>query len=162
MLALAMGERIAAKMVERGYRKPSGKPDVSRFCREKGYLSQYVYEWIKGRRPNDDNLRRLANDLQVSTVWLLLGDEGVDEVLHGESSSTRGTRRRPLRARPARYRRRVVPESRPVEEPAGGLEQRLARLEAEGLLSRNPAPPRRFRPVARRPGGLERFLESRE
>lgn len=157
----ATGERIATRMAECGYRKPDGKPDVSRFCREKGYLSQYVYEWIRGRRPNGDNLRRLANDLQVSAVWLLLGDEGVNEVL-SEQGTSRSTARRRLRERSDRYRRGRAAEPRSVKEPAGSLEQRLARLEAEGLLSRNPAPPRRFRPVARRPGGLTRFLESRE
>ena len=157
----ASGERIASRMAERGYRKPNGKPDVLRFCREKGYLPQYVYEWIRGRKPNDDNLRRLANDLQVSTVWLLLGDQGVDEVL-SETGPSRATRRQLLRERPARYRRGQPPGARPVEEPAGSIEQRLAKLEAEGLLSRNPAPPRLFRSVARRPGGLKRFLESRK
>lgn len=148
-----MAGRIQSKVVELGYRKPDGGPDAMRFCREKGYLSQYVYEWLKGRVPGEENLTRLAKDFGVSKVWLRYGDEGVDEVLN---------KRRRLGERPARYRPGQPPERRPLKEPGGSLEERIARLEAEGLISRNPAPPRRFRPVARRPGALRRFLESRE
>ncbi len=60
------------------------------------------------------------------------------------------------------YRGQEVAEIRPIQAGGGGLEKSLARLEDEGVLSRlrNPSGP--LRPLAKRPGALARFLESRE
>lgn len=73
-----VGERVRQRLEALGYWK-EGRPDVARFCEEKGYLPQYLYAWLKDRVPGYENLRRLAEDLQVSTAWLLLGDEGVGQ-----------------------------------------------------------------------------------
>lgn len=55
----------------------SGRPDVAKFCLEKGYLTQSVYGWLsKSIVPSYDNLLRLAKDLETSACWLLLGDDG--------------------------------------------------------------------------------------
>lgn len=51
-----------------------GRPDVSHFCREKGYLRQDIHAWLSGRVPSDRNLARLAGDLAVTPLWLLFGD----------------------------------------------------------------------------------------
>jgi len=60
------------------------------------------------------------------------------------------------------YRGEEVAEIRPIEAGGTGLEKSLARLEDEGVLSRARKPSGRPRPLAKRPGALARFLESRE
>lgn len=60
------------------------------------------------------------------------------------------------------YHGRPVAEIRPVERKET-FEQRLDRLEAEGLLVPPEHPPgTKMGPVVRKPGALKRFLESRE
>ena len=62
------------------------------------------------------------------------------------------------------YRGEEVAEIRPLENHAGSLEKTMARLEDQGILSpkfsTKPAAP--LRPLAKKPGALKRFLESRE
>ena len=60
------------------------------------------------------------------------------------------------------YRGREVAEISPVERAGSSLEQSVERLEDLGVLSRSQKPAGRLKPLARRPGALERFLESRE
>ncbi len=60
------------------------------------------------------------------------------------------------------YRGQEVAEIRPIQASGGGLEKSLARLEDEGVLSRPGKPSGPLRPLARKPGSLVRFLESRE
>lgn len=59
------------------------------------------------------------------------------------------------------YRGEEVAEIRPLETPRA-LEASLQQLEADGILSPPIRRQGRFTPVARRPGALARFLESRE
>lgn len=59
------------------------------------------------------------------------------------------------------YRGEEVAEIRPLV-PAKSLEQRLAKLEEEGILSGASRPPGALTPIVRRPGALKRFLESRD
>ena len=59
------------------------------------------------------------------------------------------------------YHGREVAEIRPVEE-SRPLAAALRDLEDEGILSPAPAKSGDLAPLARRPGALERFLESRE
>lgn len=60
------------------------------------------------------------------------------------------------------YHGRPVAEIRPIEQEET-FEQRLDRFEAEGLLLPPKHPPRtKMGPVVRRPGALDRFLESRD
>jgi hypothetical protein len=70
-------ERFRGRLQALGYWK-DGRPDVSRFCVEKGYLPQYVYAWLKGRVPAAANLVRLGTDLGVAPAWLLFGDGAPD------------------------------------------------------------------------------------
>lgn len=72
-----IGKRIESRLEAFGYWK-NGRPDVSRFCREKGYLSQYVYSWLNGRVPQSENLIRLGADLELAPAWLLFGDRAPD------------------------------------------------------------------------------------
>jgi prevent-host-death family protein len=60
------------------------------------------------------------------------------------------------------YRGETIAEIRPLEEREKGLEASLPRLEHEGVLSRRRQPTGALRPVAKKPGALARFLESRE
>jgi prevent-host-death family protein len=58
-------------------------------------------------------------------------------------------------------RGRVIARVVPIEDSAG-LEARLRRMEEEGQLQKRAARKRAIRPIARRPGGLRRFLRSRD
>lgn len=58
------------------------------------------------------------------------------------------------------YRDKPVAELRPID-PAGSTEARIERLTERGLVT--PPPERReLAPVARRRGGLDRFLKDRD
>ena len=59
------------------------------------------------------------------------------------------------------YRGEEVAEIRPLET-SRSLEASLRQLEADGILSSPTRQPGHLAPVARRPGALDRFLESRE
>ncbi len=59
------------------------------------------------------------------------------------------------------YRGEEVAEIRPVEK-ADDLAARLEELRARGILSGPAARRGELKPVARRPGALKRFLESRD
>jgi prevent-host-death family protein len=60
------------------------------------------------------------------------------------------------------YRGEPIAEIRPVDGTSTSFEETVARLEDHGILSRNPGPTRPLRPVAKKPGALKRFLESRD
>lgn len=60
------------------------------------------------------------------------------------------------------YRGQEVAEIRPILASEEGLEGSLSRLEDEGVLSRRRQPAGPLRPLAKKPGALARFLESRE
>ena len=60
------------------------------------------------------------------------------------------------------YRGQEVAEIRPIQASEEGLEGSLSRLEDEGVLSRRRQPAGPLRPLAKKPGALARFLESRE
>jgi hypothetical protein len=74
------GKEIEGRIRERlralGYWN-GGRPDVSRFCREKGYQRQDVHAWLQGRVPRAENLMRLGVDLCAAPAWLLFGDNGM-------------------------------------------------------------------------------------
>lgn len=59
------------------------------------------------------------------------------------------------------YRGKNVAEIAPLP-PVESLEKRLQRLQEEGVLSPAAKPFRKWKPLARRPGALARFLESRD
>lgn len=60
------------------------------------------------------------------------------------------------------YRGKEVAEIRPLVNRAGSLEKIMAQLEDQGVLGRSSRPTVPLRPLARKPGALKRFLESRE
>lgn len=53
-------------------------------------------------------------------------------------------------------------ELRPVEPNAGTMNERMAELVAQGVVVPAKDPQAPIRPMARRPGALKRFLESRD
>jgi prevent-host-death family protein len=53
-------------------------------------------------------------------------------------------------------------EMRPVDAEPTGMEQRLARLEERGVIVPRAVTKGSFKPVARRPGALKRFLAERD
>ena len=60
------------------------------------------------------------------------------------------------------YRGEEVAEIRPLEHRGGSLEKTMARLEDQGVLGRSAKPAAPLRRLARKPGALKRFLDSRE
>jgi len=60
------------------------------------------------------------------------------------------------------HRGREVAEIRPLAPPDPDLKNRLKSLEDEGVVGRFGSPTGRLEPLARKPGALNRFLESRE
>ena len=60
------------------------------------------------------------------------------------------------------YRGEAIAEIRPLEDPGIRLEKAIARLEDQGIVIRLRGPTGGMRPLAKRPGALARFLESRE
>ncbi len=60
------------------------------------------------------------------------------------------------------YRGKPVAEIRPIGPTGGGVGERLARLEDEGILGVQRQPAGALQPLTRRRGALKRFLESRE
>lgn len=99
-----IGKRMRGRLSELGYSK-AGRPDVAKFCAEKGYRPQYVYAWLAGRTPSYENLVRLAADLGVSRSWLAVGDEAL-VVAAAEGSRDSLEARQPGGARAGREHRR--------------------------------------------------------
>lgn len=66
--------------------------------------------------------------------------------------------------RPVRisYRGEEIAEVRPIKRSRLSLKRSLTRLEDAGVIAPAPAKPRDLRPIARRAGALERFLDSRD
>jgi prevent-host-death family protein len=60
------------------------------------------------------------------------------------------------------YHGELVAEVTPVERARGGLKERLRRLEKEGVIAPARAGKQAIPRLARRPGALKRFLESRD
>jgi prevent-host-death family protein len=60
------------------------------------------------------------------------------------------------------YRGEEIAEIRPIETNGDRLGKSLKRLEDQGLLSRARTPTGPLKPLARKPGALARFLDSRE
>jgi prevent-host-death family protein len=60
------------------------------------------------------------------------------------------------------YRGEEVAEIRPLENRGGSLAKTMAQLEDQGVLGRSAKPAAPLRRLARKPGALKRFLESRE
>ena len=105
-----IGSRISERLVAIGFTR-NNRPDVARFCAERGYRPQYVYAWLRGRTPTFENLERLATDLGVSRSWLAVG-EGEQAVVAaaGHDGALDPWAGRPgLRGSAARERRDVTP-----------------------------------------------------
>jgi prevent-host-death family protein len=60
------------------------------------------------------------------------------------------------------HRGQIVAEIRPIASPARSLEDALDRLQDDGVLGAPAKPAGKLGPLARKPGALARFLESRE
>jgi hypothetical protein len=90
-----IGDRIRQRLRELGYWKAE-RADVSKFCTEKGYLTQSVYGWMKGVIPSYDNLVRLARDLETTPEYILLNVPSreaapVSQVAAGDMDRSRPT-----------------------------------------------------------------------
>jgi PAS domain S-box-containing protein len=107
-----VGDRIAARLIELGFSK-AGRPDVARFCAEKGYRPQYVYAWLAGRTPSFENLGRLAADLGLSRGWLAVGEEAPLAIAQ-EAGLVQRRGRAPVGATAERPRRGGVLTARPM------------------------------------------------
>ena len=77
------GDRLREALRDAGYwNAQRSRADISRFCRDNGWLTQYIYEYLRATRmPAYAQLTKLAADLQVPLAWLLVGEEGCEELL---------------------------------------------------------------------------------
>lgn len=60
------------------------------------------------------------------------------------------------------YRGEEIAEIRPIQNPDARLQKAIARLEDQGIVSHRSRPTGDLQPLAKKPGALARFLESRE
>ncbi len=67
-----IGNRIRQRLKALEYWKEN-RPEVGRFCEEKGHRPQYLYAWLGDRVPAYENLVRLARDLSVPPEWIMFG-----------------------------------------------------------------------------------------
>ena len=67
-----IGQRVKERLKALGYWKDS-RPEVGRFCDDRGYRPQYLYAWFRDRIPSYENLVRLARDLGAPPEWILFG-----------------------------------------------------------------------------------------
>ena len=67
-----VGRRIRERLKAGSYWK-DGRPEIARFCADKGYRPQYLYAWLGDRVPSYENLGRLARDLDVPPEWIMFG-----------------------------------------------------------------------------------------
>ncbi len=67
-----IGQRVKERLKALGYWKDS-RPEVGRFCDDRGYRPQYLYAWFRDRVPSYENLVRLARDLGAPPEWILFG-----------------------------------------------------------------------------------------
>src|SRR5712692_3514916 len=67
-----MGRRLRQRLRATGYWKDD-RPDIARFCAEKGYRPQYIYAWLGDRVPSYENLIRLGRDLGTLPEWVMFG-----------------------------------------------------------------------------------------
>lgn len=84
-----MAQRFRIALKRSGYWK-GDRPDVGRFCREKGYLPQSVYSWLQGVEPRHEALRRLAAHLECNVAWLVAGEEAGAQVREAVANLTAG------------------------------------------------------------------------
>jgi PAS domain S-box-containing protein len=78
-----MGRRIQQRLKTTGYWK-DGRPEIARFCADKGYRPQYLYAWLGDRVPSYENLIRLARDLDVRPEWVMFGATGSERAQPSE------------------------------------------------------------------------------
>ncbi len=88
-----VGRRIRERLKATDYWK-DGRPEIARFCSDKGYRPQYLYAWLGDRVPSYENLGRLAQDLDVPPEWIMFGTGAtsrapVDEPGDGARSARR-------------------------------------------------------------------------
>ena len=118
-----IGDRLSHRLRLMGYWK-NGRPDVARFCREKGYRPQYLYAWLKNRLPGPENLDSLSRDLEVSGAWILFGEQTAAAVHEAGVTEVAVAPGRPhtagLAPAPRVAAGPAVGRARPPESPGGG------------------------------------------
>ena len=133
--------RIRLRLRQLGYWKHD-RPDVRRFCEERGYTTQYLYGWLRGRTPSFAYVTRLAGDLGVTVEWLALGNSAGPEE---RPAPRRGRRAAPGPADPGPGPEPPAPwpfdagqaqarRGKVIEHPLariGALMERLSKSEAE-------------------------------
>lgn len=76
-----LGERISARLVDLGFSRDNGGPDVRGFCRIAQANGHFVepsslYSWIADdTKPDQENLTLLSRVLGVTCGFLLFGEE---------------------------------------------------------------------------------------
>lgn len=70
-----VGPRIRQRLIEMGYVRRDGQPDVRRFAMDNRYDKTLFYEWLADRRTPTKELSRLAKDLGIPIPVLLFGEQ---------------------------------------------------------------------------------------
>ena len=68
-------ERIKKRLLALHFVKPNGEPDYAKFIKTFHLDPRNFYAWMQGRTPSGEHAERLANCLECSMKWLLLGDD---------------------------------------------------------------------------------------
>jgi hypothetical protein len=70
-----IGRRIRQAILERGYRREDGEPDVRNFAFDFRFDKGHVYSWMAGKMTPFKQILELSRALDCSIEWLLSGTE---------------------------------------------------------------------------------------
>jgi hypothetical protein len=73
MADTSIGERIREALLERGYRRDDGEPDVRNFAFDHRFDKGHVYSWMNNRMKPFKQIVELCRALDISVDWLLTG-----------------------------------------------------------------------------------------
>ena len=69
------GARMRARLLEQGYKRQDGEPDVQRFCWDHRFNANHFHQWLGEKMAPFKDLIRLCEALDCSAEWLLTGVE---------------------------------------------------------------------------------------
>ena len=66
--------RLAKRLIQLGYVREDGKPDVAEFCRDYRWSTQSMYTYLAATTaPSPRSQQKLAHDLEATAGWLMYG-----------------------------------------------------------------------------------------
>jgi hypothetical protein len=73
MAETSIGERIREALLERGYRRDDGEPDVRNFAFDHRFDKGHMYSWMNNKMKPFKQIVELCRALDISVDWLLTG-----------------------------------------------------------------------------------------